>query len=355
MKIVIDTNIFFRDFMLSGTEFRTLFSELPKLGYGLCVPQIVFDETVNKFLEETKKVLDDARNIGASSINFSNFDHPISAPENAKETYQKYFTEKLQSLGAEFIDYPEVTHKELVHRALSRKKPFRSSDTGGYRDVLLWETILELAKNDEVTFICNNPKDFSDDNKQGLHPDLYDDIKTRELRAITLFDSIGKFNQVKIYPALHSLSDIQAQLSVEQYAPLILSTFLSEYMVEFVGSQELDPTEIGLPTEFESPTISYVESVSEISDVNVRQLSSGELLITLSADTECVFDIFIYKPDYYILDDDEVFVWDNEWNEWYVAASITKNVVIHLKMTFSPEHNEVTSVSILGIESQETG
>jgi len=47
MKIVIDTNIYFQNFLLDGTEFRTFISELPRLGYTLCVPKIVFDETVN--------------------------------------------------------------------------------------------------------------------------------------------------------------------------------------------------------------------------------------------------------------------------------------------------------------------
>jgi hypothetical protein len=355
MKIIIDTNIFFRDFMLDGTEFRTLLSELSKLGYGLCVPRIVFEETVNKFSEETKKALDNSRKIGATSINFVNFEHPISTPENAKDKYQQFLGEKLRLLGAEHIDYPAVTHKELVQRALSRKKPFRSSDTGGYRDALLWETILELARTDEIAFISDNPKDFSDESKQSLHPDLLDDIRSRELSAVTLFDSIGKFNQRKIYPVLKSLGEIQAQLLAEQYAPLSLSTFLYEKLVEFVGSKELDPVEIGLSTEFESPTISHIENVSEISNINVRQLTSGELLITCSVDTECEFDIFIFKPDYYILGDDEVIVWDNDWNEWYVAASISKQVILELKMTFSPEKNEVTSVSILGVQAIETG
>lgn len=355
MKIVIDTNIFFRDFMLDGTEFRTLFSELPKLGYKLCIPRIVFDETVNKFLEEIKKALDNARKIGATSINFANFENPISTPENAKETYRTFFSAKLRSLGAELVDYPAVTHENLVQRALSRKKPFRSSDTGGYRDALLWETILELAQSDEIAFISDNPKDFSDDSKQGLHSDLLDDIKNKELRTVTLFDSVGKFNQSKIYPVLQLLGEIQAQLSAEQYTPLILSSFLDEKLVEFIGSQELDPAEIDLPAEFESPTISHIENISEISNINVRQLSSGELLITLSVHAECVFDIFIYKPDYYILDDDEVFVWDTNWNEWYVAASISKQVTLDLKMTFSPEASKVTSVSILGVQANETG
>ena len=356
MKIVIDTNIFFHDFMLDGTEFRTLFSELPRLGYVLCLPQIVYDETINKFLEETRKVYDNAKKLGVSAIQFSNFPNPSISPENAKESYQAYFTKTLQNLNAELIGYPPVTHQNLVERALARKKPFRSSDTGGYRDALLWETILELAKNDEVSFITNNPKDFSDEDKKGLHQDLIDDIQSRELKNVSLFTSIHGFNEVKIYPELKNIDEIQEQLKADEYDGLSLVTFLDGELTEHLGSQELDPSDLDLPNEFESPSLSLVEKIGEISEINVRQLSSGELLITFSADMECEFNIFIYKPDYFLIDgDSEVFVWDNDWNEWYVAASITKQVVLDLKLTFSPENEEVTSVSMLGIHPKETG
>jgi predicted nucleic acid-binding protein len=356
MKIVIDTNVFFHDFLLDGTEFRTLFSELPRLGYILCMPQIVFDETVNKFLEETRKVYDSARKIGVSAVQFSKFATPITSPENAKEVYQVYFAENLRKLNAEMIGYPAVTHQKLVERALQRKKPFRSSDTGGYRDALLWETILELAKTDEVMFISNNPKDFSDENKKGFHQDLIDDIQSRELKSISLFTSVHGFNEVKIYPELKNLAEIQKQLKAGEYEGLSLTTFLEEQLTKHLGSQELDPSDLDLPNKFESPSLNLVETVNEISDINVRQLSSGELLITFSAEMECEFHIFIYKPDYYVIGDDiKIFVWDNDWNEWYVAASTSKQVTLDLKLTYLPENEEVTSVSILGIRPKETG
>ena len=356
MKIVIDTNIFFHDFMLDGTEFRTLISELPRLGYMLCVPKIVFDETVNKFFEETRKVYESTRKIGVSALVFSEFDSPSESPEIARDKYQTFFAEKFKTLNAEVVDYPSVTHKELVGRALSRKKPFRNTDTGGYRDALLWETILELAKTDEVSFLSNNPKDFSDENKQEFHQDLINDVQTRGLKTVSLFTSIHGFNEARIYPELKNLNEIQTLLETDKYEYLILSEFLDEQLTEHVGSDELDPSDINLPSEFESPSLSLVEKVNEITNINVWQLSSGELLITFSADMDCEFDVFIYKPDYYGMGDDtEVSVWDNDWNEWYVAASITRQIILDLKLTYNADSKKVTSVNILGFHPQETG
>jgi hypothetical protein len=355
MKIVIDTNIFFRDFMLDGTEFRTLFSELPRLGYSLSIPKLVFDETVNKFYDEIKKIYDNARKIGISALQFSKFEKSKVFPENAKEIYQTYFTNTLKSLNPELVDYPEISHQEIVERALLKRKPFRNSDTGGYRDALIWETVLELAKKDEVSFISNNLKDFSDDSNQNLHQDLLDDIKNHSLKNVSWFASLQSFNETQIIPGLKNLDIIQDQLSNDCYERLSLPSFLEEQLIEHLGGEELDPSELYLPGEFESPRLSLVENVNGISDVNVKQLSSGELLISFSAEISCEFDVFIYKSDYYSLPDNiGVFIWDNDWNEWYVAGSISREVIIDLELTFEHENKNITSVNILSIYAQET-
>jgi len=355
MKIVIDTNIYFQNFMLDGTEFRTFISELPRLGYTLCVPKIVFNETVSKFFEETRKVYESARKIGASSVVFAKFDQPSESPEIARERYQTFISEQLQVLKAEVLDYPPVTHEELVGRALSRKKPFRDSDSGGYRDALIWETIMELAKTDEVSFLSNNTKDYADENKRDLHQDLINDLQTRKLRNVAFFTSLLKFNESQIYPILNNLNEIQKQLETNDYEHLDLSKFLYDQLVQHVGGKELDPSEMDLPSEFESPSLSLIEKIYEITNIYVRQLSSGELLITFSADVDCELDVFIYKPDYYGMDDDtEISVWDKNWNEWYIGASITRRIIFDLKLTYMPDNKGVTSVSIIGVHPRET-
>ena len=43
-------------------------------------------------------------------------------------------------------DYPKVKHKDIVQRALHRKKPFKADGSTGYRDYLVWLTCLEAAR-----------------------------------------------------------------------------------------------------------------------------------------------------------------------------------------------------------------
>ena len=351
MKIVLDTNIFIQDFLLNSSEFRTLFSELPRLGYSLHIPYLVFDELINKFGEEVEKVAYRARRIGVTAWHIPDFGNELVSPEQAVSAYKNYLERKFREVRANFVDYPSIPHRALVERALKRKKPFRGSDTGGYRDALLWETVLQLATDDEVCFVTSNTKDFSDKKKQGLHPHLIDDVDNRQLQ-VTLFTSLTDFIEREIRPGLEALDDIRKQLEEDTYEHLSLFALMEGQLPEYIGAHELDPLELGLPSELESPTLSYVEKVHGLSNIEVRRLHSGELLITFSADATCEFDVFIYKSDYYSMEDTDIFVWNDDWNKWYVAASITKRVALNLQLTFTPTTKTITSVDILSVHSQ---
>ena len=58
---------------------------------------------------------------------------------------------------------PQVSHADLVERDLSSRKPF--SPTGkGYRDALIWESVVELCTDltdaDTLIFVTDNKSDF---------------------------------------------------------------------------------------------------------------------------------------------------------------------------------------------------
>lgn len=351
MRIVLDTNVFVRDFMLNSSEFRTLFSELPRLGYSLHIPDLVFDELVNKFEEEIEKVASRTKRIGVTAWLIPDFGNELVSPEQAVSAYRNYLERKFREIRAEFVDYPSVTHRELVERALKRKRPFRGSDTGGYRDALLWEIVLQLAMDDDVYFVSNNTKDFSDESKQGLHPHLLNDIADRQLHVV-LFTSLGNFIERDVYPGLEALNEIRQQLEEDTYEHLSLFALVEEQLPEYIGADELDPLELGLPSQLETPTLNYVENLHDLSDIEVRRLHSGELLISFAADATCEFNVFIYKSDYYGMENTDIFVWDDDWNRWYVAASIAKRVVLNLQLTFKPDTKTITSVNILSLDSQ---
>lgn len=87
--------------------------------------------------------------------------------------------------------YPNISHKEVVQRALERKKPFKSDGKDGYRDYLIWVTFLGVVSHysmEDACFVTLNTRDFSDvENKDSLHQHLKNDLKDK---GIDLSESI---------------------------------------------------------------------------------------------------------------------------------------------------------------------
>jgi PIN domain len=77
--------------------------------------------------------------------------------------YQPVLEGILKEAGATILPMPEVSHAELVERAVSRRQPFAPNGSG-YRDALVWHSILELVKgsDDPVVLISNDRAAFTE-------------------------------------------------------------------------------------------------------------------------------------------------------------------------------------------------
>ena len=58
MKIIIDTNIINKDYKLHGKYIVTLSGAAAKLGYDVCVPEVVVDEIVSHYKDELVEAYD---------------------------------------------------------------------------------------------------------------------------------------------------------------------------------------------------------------------------------------------------------------------------------------------------------
>jgi hypothetical protein len=85
--------------------------------------------------------------------------------------------------GMALLPYPEVPHQVVAARALARRRPFDRLGHDGYRDTLVWESVLaharSLPRGSRVAFVSRNSKDFAADGDEGsdaLHPHLVQDV-----------------------------------------------------------------------------------------------------------------------------------------------------------------------------------
>jgi len=353
MKVVLDTNIYVADFPLAGPMFEVFTSGYPRAGHSLLIPQLVHDELLNKYGEEYQRFLDSQRRLGVGPEGPIPSKRPVTV-EEARRRYTEYLRSKLPQ--ATVLNYPTTPHRELVDRSLHRAKPFRNSDTGGYRDALLWYTILEAARLESavpIAFVTANPKEFAAPNDSAqLHPHLVSDLALPGHAPIQviLFPGLERFVQDQIIPTLAILEEVRSGLIQGTFDPLHLETFTTDDLPSLVGWMEFEPHEIGFPSEYETSHISMIEKVDRIDDVDARQLPTGDTLITYSAVVDCEFDVFIFKADFYTLADDALpYVWDNDWNDHYLAASESSLVQFRVDLVFSPSTSTVKSARVTDV------
>jgi hypothetical protein len=153
-------------------------------------------------------------------------------------------------------------------------------------------------------------------------------------------------------PALESLDDISAELAAgHAYRGLKVQEWLAENLAGLLKGIEFDVEELDVPRELENPTVSSVQEISSVEIEEVRRLPSGEILVKGTAQAECEFDFFVFKPDYYALEDEDLFVWDHDWNEHYVAASKVLVVVVGFLLMYDPAAKKVTSAEATGVSA----
>jgi len=94
-----------------------------------------------------------------------------------KYNSENYFKLLLDSGKIRILDLPEISIDQILKRIEERKKPFGSKDNG-FKDYLIWETVLKEAKIDDILFVSNNTRDFCENNTASdLHEDLLGDLK----------------------------------------------------------------------------------------------------------------------------------------------------------------------------------
>lgn len=357
MRVILDTCIFLSDLHLSGSAFRVFLEGLGRTDNRLYVPRIVYDEPINKYSERLRRLSGKIKGAmsGLERYTGRGFESPFTEDEldDCVRDYGDSVDAKLAAADANFLDYPDVPHEQIVARALRRKKPFGES-RGGYRDTLLWESVLSLATNggaEPVAFISCNLSDFAVEEGQ-LHPDLCEDVDARgdQCCEIRFFDSLEGFNEEHIKPSLQELEDIRAQLQANEYPSLRLNTFIEEELVSHISSTELDPVHLGLPPNYETPSLSSVHEVQGVDVLDVRQLSPDVLLIDLLASITGELDLLLLKTQYYLIEEVETCdIWDPDWSESHMAGSVTVNVDLKLSLTFDTDAEQVTSVEIVRI------
>lgn len=166
MQIFIDSNQFISDFLLKGAPFRYLLHFLSNSGNTLLLSRLVIEEVENKYGVEAQKALADATKSRQrlKQLGLAQGAVVDDLPTEPAFDLEQRIREHVE--GIEIVEYAAVPHADVVQRALKRRKPFDAEGDVGYRDSLLWLSLVHhmtsVARNEdeEIIFISSNWRDF---------------------------------------------------------------------------------------------------------------------------------------------------------------------------------------------------
>jgi hypothetical protein len=356
--IVLDANVLIADYWLRSVSSVLLKDFLTKTNATLVVPKVVFEEVVNHHEEDVKQVKSDLRrtlsNAGRLVRNVRGQEAWIEAisKQSRDEPYRIFLLEELKRLNAMIVDYSDISHSDVVARDLRRRRPFQQSGKG-YRDTLLWETILRncIKENVVTVFITDNVRDFCDSAGE-LHADLKSDLGTKRAPrdSLVLFRDLPAFTDALVVPYLTKRKDFALLVRTNKVEGLNLESVCEQYYDTL--SETLPSVTFGDHDEYEHE----VDVIEDIRDFHVKEaseISDNVLLVLFEFRAHVSFTYFLRKSDYATTPDEaamEIAIIDSDWNEDVMQVESTWPLRVECRFTFNSEEREVESFEVEGAE-----
>jgi hypothetical protein len=207
--------------------------------------------------------------------------------------------------------------------------------------------ILEMLDGEPICVVSANTKDFADTGG-ALHRDLRAEVVERGFSEehVLLARGFDDFVERFVKPELELVEvGVEAQELNQAIIPTLREAILEELAMslQYVPLEE----ELGLPSEFESPSIESIYSAENLVITDARRLEGGQRLVRVTARCEVEFDVFVFKADYYTMEGGDFRVSDPDWNDHYVTGSIMRDADLEITAVVDSEG----AVSAIELES----
>lgn len=242
---------------------------------------------------------------------------------------------------------PDLTSR-LVARDLARKRPFLEVGSegwsAGYRDAVIWETVLECLgwlEDDEKLIFVTADKGFLTDDKKSLHADLLDDLNSR---------TIAHDRVVSAQTTARALAEVQAVVEhaaktremVEVATNELFSLDGKDVSIQMVYGGDYDYPDF---VKFQMPSLE--SAMIAAIDQNTSWAFEEEVDGVVSGTSEVVLAIqgVVEKSTWFQEDGGEFEIYD-DLNDWYfdVGATIFARAVVEIDVSGGPGRYRVTSI-----------
>lgn len=290
LKLVLETSVLHEDYELSKAPLIELLNIAGLAGAKVIIPQVVFAEHVSHFNRDIQKY----QNIMKSTLrslrqlpltNILDFEFP--QPEGS---YDEYLTRKVASKNIEIQTFPQASHADILARCLKKIRPFGPEKDTGYKDTLIWETILQILcdnPEDTVLFVTKDG-DYRKKSTESLHKNLVDELV-----------SLGySENIVKLKISLKAASDYLREAFGLESADLIpaiaeqikeninFDEFLTEHSTDIESCIEENSEDILRGDPVTDPSLLWNVEGVDVEIESTEVLDTGDVIIYATAEFE---------------------------------------------------------------------
>ena len=365
--VVVDTTEFRESLKLDRAGWPQLLAWVRAGIVSGAVPDVVLLEANRHFTrqrqDELQRLTQAAKRLQASKA-VAHLDLDVVSTEIVSEIagYLNWVRSELAGNGFELWPIPAVSHKDVLARDLAEKKPF-SPIGKGYRDALIWESILEHLPLDQadavVLLVTRDSGDFA--TKEGLLDRALAaeaaDKGGEVIRVESLKAAIDLLREEAEVELAELLGDAQSALEEDNLTTVVTDAvlFAAEQLAgtAIADNRHATPTtglEIAVPEDIEDPEVTDVDVQPGSVILDVYDRYEGDTLaVAVSVDAMLTIEGFIYKADYYAGLEDDVEILDDDWNDHMMHVQIERDV--RLRFNVLTVANQVENITFDAAEA----
>lgn len=339
VAVVLDANAMWHHWWLSGASWEDLRRLVDQQRIALYVPEVVVQEVVRGRRHDANDLVRELTQVNLPRIERllrlglpTNRNALTSHVQKLVADYDTELRTRLSELRAVIMPIPEVSHQEVLDRALQRRRPFDAEGRDGYRDVLIWHSLLDVIERGYagIVFVTNNTSDFCTGKPPALQPELLHEIANVSPEAMTVVAA--------------TVSEVGAR--VDELERHLAAEVDKELLPVF--EQPSDKAVLGALTQCVDVIVAGVEpptpgrwgkdlshgwqfhSILEEEPVDVLSIDLDNSTLVYAQDGEnwagftatiqatVTLDGFAYKGDVYTTESVDVEVQDSDWNDHYM-------------------------------------
>jgi hypothetical protein len=281
VTVVLDANVLRADPRLNSPHGQAFRYQVRELRVQMAVPEVALEEAVNRYRRDLENA---AQELRRASRTIERMGIACAADVDVATEVQRYeqgIRATLDELRAEILPYPTTPHSDLARRAMERRRPF-SDDGRGYRDALVWETVLSYARHNAPIVLISADADFARSKKSSqFHSDFLDDLTRVGIspESVTLQPSIAEFLGVYV----EGVDRVRSTIERLAHGETLMSSTVYESINEAILYRELTELPTGAPQAAMQSTVSGLEDVSILTVESLRPAGDGQWDVTMTA------------------------------------------------------------------------